>query len=209
MVYTKELAIKEINRLKKIFTKPSVEAKKDKDLVNWINKEIEKNYPNLNESLSAKMWLVLHEGYKLICPYGNKRKFCRRSRNEPQFNCVTSCQCTIENRNKTIIEKYGVLGLLSIPENQNKLVKTCLEKYGSKSANGNKDIMKKQINTRKNKCMIKYGVSHEKQIHFSEYAKEILNNKEKFSEMILKLGSREMAKQLNVSQSTIVVYHKN
>ena len=86
MVYTKELAIKEINRLKKIFTKPSVEAKKDKDLVNWINKEIEKNYPNLNESLSAKMWLVLHEGYKLICPYGNKRKFCRRSRNEPQFN---------------------------------------------------------------------------------------------------------------------------
>jgi hypothetical protein len=207
-MYTEETAIAEVLRIQEIGHYRAIDAiKRDRELVSFIKVKFEKNYPNETESLSAKVWLLLHNGFKLICPYGLKQKF-KKSRKGSQFNCKVSCQCTIDNRNKTMLNKYGVLGIQGLSTIQEQTKQTCLMRYGSISANGNKDIMKKQINTRQQNCISDYGVIHEKQVHFTELARETLNNKEKFSEMLLNLGTRKMADKLNVSKSTIVVYHR-
>ena len=208
MAYSKETATAEIMKIKEAGPyRLTHTIKHDKELVKFIEDKFAKNYPNEKESLSAKVWLLLHPGYELTCLCGKRLKF-KKSRNGMKFNCIFSCPNTIQNREKTIFKKYGVFAVQQLPAVRSKSVSTCLLKYGSKSANGNKDIMSKQITTRKNKCLESYGVCHEKQVHFSAEARNILNDKEKFSRMLSLLGSRTMAKQLGVSQSTIVVYHR-
>ena len=208
LLYTVETARTEIERIHQEGTYRSINTiKKNKELVVFIEDEFKRNYPFENESLSAKIWLLFHEKFNLYCICGKRLKY-KKSRNGMQFNCVSSCSVTIENRNKTMISKYGVVGVQKIPEIKAKSIATCLLRYGSKSANGNEVVMKKQIATRKNKCLKLYGVGHEKQAHFSIETQKILRDRDKFAEMIKKFGSREMAKRLGISQSTVVVYHR-
>jgi hypothetical protein len=104
---------------------------------------------------------------------------------------------------KTNLEKYGVDNPLLSIEIQNRIHATNVEKYGGISPASSATVRQKMKDT----MLRKYGVPFALQKHYSAYALEILNDKEKFSDLFKIYSLPEIINKLGVSETTIYVTH--
>jgi hypothetical protein len=82
---------------------------------------------------------------------------CEKHDITSNYKCV---KCTVEKRQATMIERYGVASALHSPAIMEKKNKTCMEIYGDINPALNKEIMEKT----KKSNLEKYGVEHTLQV---------------------------------------------
>ena len=105
---------------------------------------------------------------------------------------------------ETSMERYGVKTALLSPLIREKITKTNLEKFNTPFP-FQSNIIKEKI---KNNNFKKYGRYNHNQKHYSDLAKEILEDKNKFSIALIENGAEGLAKKLGVSWSTIQRTHQ-
>jgi len=113
-----------------------------------------------------------------------------------------------EKTKKTLQEKYGKSNLFSVDSIRQKCKQTMIERYGSEYASSVPDINARQVQTRKNNTLKRLGVTHESKLHISPQNREILDNREKFAELLSLMGRKELAKFLGVGTNLISTRHK-
>jgi len=174
-IYTRKSAIAEILQLQQKSNKFStiiLQSKIYKDLKFWIETEFTNLHPNINEkSFTGKILAILNPEFSLICPYGNILHY---NATRKKFICISTCKCTIEKRERTSFQIYGVnnpnqsiiikekikntnfekYGASQSPTIKVNREKTMLERYGSKYPLQVNEFKEKQENT----CLEKFGV---------------------------------------------------
>ena len=156
-------------------------VKFNKDLLNYVNEEINKKYPNNNEPLGGKIFLLLNPEEPLYCSSGKKRKYGSNGK----YYCTKGCQCIqdkmistnlkvwkcenvfqneeIKNRIKeSNIKKYGKEHPMQDKKFQENRKKTCLEKYGTEHPTQNKEIKEKTKQTNLKNIKVAYPMQNEK-----------------------------------------------
>ena len=189
--------------------------KKDSQLSDFINSHILKLYPSFDESFVtnrsqlffAKTKLLLLKNFDMICPYGKQKKF-GRSHSIWDFRCPSMCRCNIDKRQHAIKNKYGSSNVFQTVKINNKRKNTNLKIYGFVTPLLNPEIQKRKDKTMKANCFHENGVFHHSQIHYSQKAREVMFNKEKFSEMLIQMGTKIMAESLGVTKGKIRQTHK-
>ena len=145
--------------------------------------------------------------------------------------CSLLNSLVIEKGNQTKMELYETLNMWEVPSIVEKRENTNLERYKHVSTLGNKNVRQKgidkmitlwgkpnpslvkeindrQVTTRKENCMKRMGVTHESKLHITPENRAILDDKDKFSEMLILMGRSEMAKWLGVGKNLISTRHK-
>jgi hypothetical protein len=112
----------------------------------------------------------------------------------------------IQKIQKTHLERYGVKNPLSFFEFREKSKITMLERYGVEHASQSPEIQGKIREKTRNTSMQKWGVPCVTQRHLSTETLDILNNKEKFTEIITNQTFNKIAKMLNISSSSVANY---
>jgi len=140
-------------------------------LYQWINDEFEKHYPNAEQPMIGKIWLLLHPDEPLYCEYGSKKHYLNK-----RYVCNHKCQCVWDQIKKTNFDETGYENPFSNPKVikdfrqknvrvygfefpiQNPVIKEKsdnknLELYGFASATKNQEVKDR---TRKT-CLAEYG----------------------------------------------------
>jgi hypothetical protein len=133
-----------------------------------------------------------------------------------------SIQDQINSNNKRIqtsLEKYGVEHHMKLGSQREKLYKTNLDRYGSKTPLGNKDILNKSKityakhnpldidNKRKLTMMDRYGVKATTQMHFTDLAKSILLDKESFISFVSGKSRGQVIDELNITENGLYKFN--
>ena len=84
---------------------------------------------------------------------------------------------------------------------------TCLTRYGVRNIANIPAVAMKRAESKRLSMLSNYGRPHETQIHISDESFYILNDKNKFTEMLLQLGRSKMAEKLGVAVTTISRHH--
>ena len=163
--------------------------------------------------------------FNKICQYGNYPSYSRKKLEFTSCGNTDTCACARDNfisgikkfRNdkdrilaaytkskQTNLEKYGVDNPAKSNECQNKIKQTNLERGGHICSFHRKDVKEKIIsNNLKN-----YGVPHYSQINFSDIAKEIYFDDNKFLDLANKKSPNEVANLLSLDYTTVLnKYH--
>ena len=109
-----------------------------------------------------------------------------------------------EKRRLSNVKKYGHNHPSSTTEFRQKVISTNLKLYGVKNPQQNSQIKQKTNETN----LKLYGVQNPKQVHYSELAKQILFDRDKFKVFLEKNGIFTTAQLLGVSESNLYVIHK-
>lgn len=76
------------------------------ELWQWVIDEVEYNFPNNNETESAKLYLALNPDTQLVCPYGRPQKFTEYRMG---YKCSNRyCACIRDKINDTRSNRYGI-----------------------------------------------------------------------------------------------------
>jgi G:T-mismatch repair DNA endonuclease (very short patch repair protein) len=113
-----------------------------------------------------------------------------------------------EKIESTNLKRYGHKSPLGVKEIQNKVKETLKEKYGVTNTGACSEIRKKQVKTYKMNYMEKYGVIHPSHLHIESDKLKILNDKELFTQYLITMGRKNMAKFLGVCMNVICVRHR-
>ena len=103
--------------------------------------------------------------------------------------------------------RYGVKYAAQSQIIKNKTKNTNLKIFGTEYPSQNSDISQRIVQSKKETFLKKSGRNHEKQLHISEEAWNVLQNKEQFIELLTRLGRKSLAKKLGVSAPLISVTH--
>jgi len=236
-IYTEETAKSEILQLKAAYRHGfQAHIKKDKDLLFYIEHEIQNRFPCCDDSLTAKAWLIVHPEIQLICPYGNILRFESWGKG---YLCRYECKCTKEKSVNTWITNLGVIHPAKSKKVKDKQRNKMMKLYGveyalqsefflNKAKQKNNILYGKDFYSqteeftalysgrgKSNECLQRtqntifeeHGVTHPSQIHFSEQAKIVLNDKQKLEELILNNGLYGSAELLGIDARTIRFHH--
>ena len=110
-----------------------------------------------------------------------------------------------QKRKDTLLSKYGTTSLFLVPSIKEKFIRTSIKNWGfdhpAKSERFQTILKQRMIK--------KYGVANYSLFGVPLETYEFVNNKEKFSDGLLKYGVKELAERLQVGATFILKRHKN
>lgn len=178
-------------------------------LYRGLNPEIE---PTCNISGRTRPFIDKKIGYRQFCADA-KSNLCQcyiesAAKKRTEFAKIQDKALRLQNFKNTMIEKYGVENPMQNPELIEKRDKTVMERYGVsnvfqsegiKGSNHTQEANKK----RKETYLIKYGVTHQSYKHLGIEIENLLRDKDKFLEEILKYNTvTECIQSIGINRST-------
>lgn len=141
-----------INRLQRLLEKNkrsyAKKIQEDRELLRWIDNQIPGNM-----ELREKIYLILNPKSN-VCHYGNKKTFVNIIKG--YRGCGYKCQCSIEQRQATNLERYGVDNVSKDKKIYQKALNTQIERYGHVKNLSLPEFRKRVSETIEDK----YGVGH-------------------------------------------------
>jgi hypothetical protein len=169
--------------------------------------------------------ISMKDGLSFCGPAGK----CSSAREAVSKNCIEAAKKWDKNEAKvkraiTNKKLYGVENIgqiaaaksahIALYQDKNKVEKilsrmqaTCMKKYGVDNVANIPEMAIKRAESKKENMTLKYGRTHESQLHISDESYQVLIDRDKFSEMLIQLGRVGMAEKLGVAVTTISRHH--